>query len=225
MRTVFSVFIGIVVVFGMGIAPLVEAQTSNAETFISWRTNAYTPPGYPGRVIPAAGSSVLITAEVITGGRPVDLSKYEIRWFLNDELYQSSNGAQSIVVPVPELHGRSFDVRFEVIDAPFTNTDAIIQIPLGNPQVILSSPNNFVLTEGEQLIKATPYSFFIGSGDDLIYDWTINGQIPDVSDTPQELILNVEGRPTQSVRVNLKVSNPRNEKETRSASIRLSPSQ
>jgi hypothetical protein len=202
-------------------APVVRQSTSN-EIMMSWRSNGFAPASYPGRVAAAGGGTVIILAEALVNGQPADLSRYEVRWYVNDELYETGFGLQAITVPVQRFHQDSLDARVEIIGAPFSETLKTISVPLTDPKSVVRPIANTRLVEGENVFVAVPYSFNVTRPADLVYRWSIDGQPPFANENPQQLVLTVEG-PPDAVLVSLSITHPQNNEESARRSVRVLP--
>jgi hypothetical protein len=202
-------------------APAVPAS----DLMLSWRSNALSPEGYAGRVASPPGGSVLLLAEALVNGRPADLRGYEVRWFINDDLYQSGQGLFSTIYRVPEFSDDLMDVRVQIIGAPFAATETSITVPLTNPTVVIEAAGGNNLRSGNNFFYATPYSFNVGSPNDLVYTWTVNGEVPEASGDPRELSITVEGILTQPIQLGLRIGNALNEREVATRNLELIPMQ
>lgn len=192
-----------------------------SELMLSWRSNALSPAGYVGRVPPSVGSTVLITGEALVNGIPSSLKGYEVRWYVDGEFYQSGFGLHTITIRIPGVHGSNFDVRMEIVDAPFAATNATLTIPIGGPSVVITGPRDLTLREGILLFRAVPYGFNVARPNDLVFTWTVNGVAPDATENPEELSLNLKGTPTEPVVIEVTVRNTVREGEAASSRIIL----
>lgn len=197
------------------------ANTSNL--LLSWRSNAYTPAGFAGRVPAVGGGTILATMEIIDSGKAVNLAAYEVRWYLNDNLFESGMGKQTITIAVPQLHQDSMEVRVQVVGAPFQANEATISIPLGDPEVVLVNHNRNVLRTGDNVVEAHPYGFNTTDSSNLLYSWSVNGQSPDATEDPRSLTISVDGTPTAPAVVLLNVTHPNKPDESAGAQMRLVP--
>lgn len=205
-------------------AAVTTAQpAASSNVLLSWRTNAYAPAGFMGRVPAVGGGTILVTMEIIDSGKPVNLSGYEVRWYLNDNLFDSGMGKQTITIAVPQLHQDSMEVRVQVVGTPYQANEATISIPLGDPEVVLVSHNNRVLRSGDNIIEAYPYGFNTTDSSNLLYTWSVNGESPDATEDPRSLTVSVDGTPTQAASVTLNVTHPNKPNEQASAQMRLTP--
>lgn len=192
---------------------------------VSWRSNALSPEGYEGRVGAPIGGSVLLLAEALVNGRPTDLRGYEVRWYVNDELYQSGMGLFSTTYRVPSYSQPSIDVRVEIVNAPFSANEASMTVPFSDPIVVIEAPGGPFVYPGDTFFYATPYSFNVGSANDILYTWTVNGEVPDASGDPRELSIGVDGTPTQRIRLGITAESSQSETEFAEATLDLNPAQ
>jgi|GEM_PF-2136547 len=195
-----------------------------SEILLSWRSNALSPAGYEGRVATPIGGSVLLIADALVSGRPADLRGYEIRWYVDGELYDSGFGMLSTTYRVPELSiAPEIEVRVEIVDAPFAASEASTIVPFEDPQVVIEAPGGAVLRSGENVFVATPYSFNVASANDLRYTWTVDGEFPELNENPRELRIDVQGIPADAVDLGISVENTRNSGEGFNGGLTLRP--
>lgn len=215
--------IAILALIGGSVAFAQQTPPPANELMLSWRSNGFAPGGYSGRVAAAGGGAVLLTAEVLVAGRPADLSKYEIRWYVNEELYESGVGLQTTSYNVAPLHQDSIDVRVEIIGSPFSTTLGNISVPLTDPRAVIERRTGTGLHAGPNEFTAAAYSFNVTNPNDLLFNWRINGDVPQAADDPERLIIGFDGIPQSTFTIELAISHPQNEEEVAGASIRMSP--
>lgn len=201
-------------------APL-DTSPGNSDLILSWRSNGFAPSGYEGRVAAAGGGTVLLTAEALVGGRPADISKYDVRWYVNDDFYTSGLGLQAITVPIQAYHQDSIDVRVEIFGAPFAASDASMSVPLTDPLAVIEQHSGVSLRSGKNIFEAIPYSFNVKDPNNLLYTWAVNEDVPQSSENPRSLVLSIEGSPYGSVDLRLTISHPENDSESSAASLRV----
>lgn len=217
---------GVTLAFAVANPAFAQAPaTPSSDLMVSWRSNALSPEGYAGKVASPVGGSVLLLVEALVNGRPADLRNYEVRWFINDDLYQSGPGLFSTTFRVSEFSDDYIDVRVQIVGAPFSATEATMVVPFAKPSVVIEAPGGSFLRSGENYFRATPYSFNVASADDLLYTWTINGMVPEASGDPRELSITVDGIPTQGAEIGVSVENALSENEGSEASMSLDPIQ
>lgn len=198
--------------------------STNSNVFmLSWRSNTFSPAGYAGRVAATGNSSLLVTAEAISGGSVVNLSNYEVRWYVNNELTESGLGMQSITIPIAEFHQNEIDVRAEIIGSPLAVAESFLTIPLVNPVAVIESAERGVLRSGANTLSAHAYSFNVTDADDLLYQWQVNGETPQATEYPRLLSLTIDGTPTSPVYITLTISHPDRPEETATAALTLTP--
>lgn len=217
------VLIALLVLVGGSVAMAQQVPSQTSELMLSWRSNGYAPAGYTGRVAAAGGGTVLLVAEEIVAGRPADLSRYEVRWYVNEEFYESGFGMQSISVPIAKFHQDRIDVRVEVIGAPFSTDRASIAVPLTDPLAVIEPRSGTGLHAGQNLFTAAAYSFNVTNPNDLLYNWSIDDDVPQAAEDPRSLTIGFDGLPTGPLDLGLSVSHPQNEGEAAQAYLRVSP--
>lgn len=208
--------------FAQSLAP---APSGNSDIILSWRSNALSPTGYEGRVASPVGGSVLFLADALVNGQSVNLRGYEVRWYVDGELYDSGMGMFSTVYVVPDYPNETIDVRVEIVDAPFAAAEGSMTVPFADPQVVIEAPLGNRLRIGETVYTATPYSFNAASADDLIYTWTVDGNYPDISENPRELRLEVQGEVYDSLTLAVAAENPGDSTEGAVGNLTLGPTQ
>lgn len=199
-------------------APISTPPTSS-QLMLSWRSNGFAPAGYPGRVAASGGGTVLVIAEELVSGRPADVSRYEIRWYLNDELYETGFGLQAVTIPVSRDHQDGFDIRVEIIGSSFSENLKTISVPLTDPLTVIEPQTGRQLEAGMNTFGAQGYSFNVANASDLLYNWTVNGQAPQATEDPRHLDIKLDAPPQTPVALGLRISHPQNISETATALI------
>ena len=202
----------------------ISTAPGNSDLILSWRSNGFAPAGYEGRVAAAGGGTVLLTAEALIDGRPTSLSQYDVRWYVNDELFTSGPGLQAVTVPVPQYHQDSMDVRVEIFGASFTANEGSISVPLTDPVAVIEARTGRSLRSGKNIFEAAAYSYNVSNPDDLLYNWTVNGENPQGSQEPRSLVVSIEGSPSKPIDLELVVEHPDNADESSGASFTAVPS-
>lgn len=154
-----------------------QAQTA-PQLLITWRSRAYVEPSFQGKILPVAGAPLEASAMMIDAGKPVDLSKQTIRWFLNNRLLQSGTGLQTVAVPGDPLL-RDAEIRLKVVIAGYKGADqqAVIVLQPTRPEVIIrpTYPEWYV-PAGNALFRAMFYHWSAESPDALSLRWSLQGQ-------------------------------------------------
>lgn len=193
------------------------AQKTAPQFLVTWRASSYAPADYRGKILPTPNSLINISFELIVGGKPADLSKQTIYWYLNDDLLTSGPGKQSIgFVPMGSSDTDTASVRIQI---PGYSADLLldtIDIQLVSPTAVIYHPainNNF---SGNSLqVTAVPYFFNVDSPSSLNYSWNVNGETPANLEEPSQLTMNMNpSTPSGSAfDVELNVTNPRHQSE------------
>src|SRR3989344_3790882 len=139
--------------------------------FISWQANSYTPYFYQGKVLPTNNSEVVASFELLSdSGKVNDISRKNIRWYLDNQLYQSVTGLKTISFTVGQFKRDDYQLKISVdgVDYP-----AII--PVASPEVVIDNPyfNNSV-KPGINLFRSLYYFFNIKNVRELSHTWTAN---------------------------------------------------
>lgn len=176
--------------------------------FISWQANSYAPYGYQGKVLPTNNSEVAASFELLSDGKVSDISRKNIRWYLDNQLYKSGVGLKNISFTAGQFKRDDYQLKISVdgVDYPAT-------IPVASPEVVIDNPyfNNSV-KPGINLFRALYYFFNIKNIRELSHVWTANS-IATQSRVENPDILELE-IPTQAVgleiNLNLSVKNKKN---------------
>ncbi len=176
--------------------------------FISWQTNSYAPYFYQGKILPTNNSEVVASFELLSDGKVSDISRKNIRWYLDNQFYKSGIGLKTISFAVGQFKRDDYQLKISVdgVDYPAT-------IPVASPEVIIDSPyfNNSVKS-GTNLFRALYYFFNIKSIRELSHSWTANGITTQSRvDNPDILELEIPKQGIGSeVNLNLSVRNKKN---------------
>lgn len=194
--------------FGVIVA---RAQTT-PQFLVSWKSGNYTPPEYIGKTLPSFNSPVLISFELINAGRPVDLSKNTIQWFINDSLFQSGAGIQKISFFAPSTAG-TLTIQIKIPDWNGVVLIKNIEIPVVSPEAVVETPfsGTIVSTKSFKLV-ARPYFFNIPNLQYMNYTWTIDGKNPEKLTDPETLNISIRDGVSAGthIGVSLLLQNPNN---------------
>jgi len=188
-----------------------SAQTA-PELIVTWKSNAYAPAGYQGKVTPTQGSAITVSAELLDASKPADLSRSLMVWRVDTELIARARGAKTITYKVPDDASGELTVDLSVTYQGVERT-AVITIPVANPEVVINVPSlTNTVSASVHLIKALLYSFNIKNPNDLTIEWLVNDIAPEGSPAdPFSLEINTSILPPgQFVRLNLVIQNPDN---------------
>lgn len=181
-------------------------QTPEAELYMTWKASTYAPPLYAGKHLAIGNSDIEFAVDAFQGGKPLDLSRRTVRWYLENELFASGAGLTRAKIAAPS--SGMVSVRADVPELGLVRT---VSIRLVSPVAVAEAPfpagqfqaSNFVLA-------GIPYFFNVSDPSRLTYDWNINGNPPETSEQPDLLTINVipgtaDGFP---IVLTLRIANP-----------------
>ncbi len=216
--------IKLLVVMGLGIFILsifVIARAQVSPTLLlTWNTNTFTPPSFAGRALPTRGSTVRVSLAAFQNNSFLDLSTRDIRWFVENESYQSGKGGTSFSFTVPTTGNPILTVK-AVILGNQSNLEKEITIPVKNLEVVLDAPYpHHSFSPGTHFLRALPYYWSVSRLHDLVFRWSANNiQTQGAPENPDELELDVSGaRAGDTVTLSVGVTNPLNALEVAAAS-------
>ncbi|GEM_PF-501598 len=225
-----------------------SAQQSEPQFLVTWSAKSYVPPQFKGKILPAAGSLVTVSFELLDNGKLIDLSRpfvYSclnsftgavvthqdvpvIYWYLNDVLVKGGTNQQTVAFYVPTAVSGALDLKIQIpnyekgcfSDFVFSET----QIPVASPEVVIEAPypnGNFTTTSF--VVTGVPYFFGVASPAELSYTWNVNGETPPNAENPEELnvALNPDAPSGSTVSIGLSIQNPKNPSESGGASLGL----
>ncbi|MEK7192012.1 MAG: hypothetical protein AAB646_00660 [Patescibacteria group bacterium] len=146
------------------------------EFMVTWKANSYAPAGYQGKILPIANTPIEVSFELIDGGKLADLSRNEIRWYLNGNFEKSGKGLKSLSFSADGLNGNNQQVRITVMNYKGTELDEIVDIPMAVPEVVIDAPypDNQVGI-GENFLTALLYFFNLDNASQGAINWSANG--------------------------------------------------
>ena len=108
-----------------------QAQQARPQFLLTWQTQSYTPAQFQGKALPTANSQITASAELINGGKILDISKNTIYWYLNDNLLSSGAGAQTVVFNAPPTSDSDhLELRVQLPDYEGSTLLKTVNIPL-----------------------------------------------------------------------------------------------
>lgn len=208
MKNKLTIGIGLVIAAGIGMAlvmPITFAQVL-PEFLISWKANNYAPSEYQGKILPVKGATINVSMELVEKGKLANLSAYEVRWFVDDELQTAGFGMKNFNFEVDTFTGKSsILVKADVINYRGTNLEKRILIPIAEPELTITRLN-------KNTFKALPYFFNVSTINDLNFIWSINNvSTSGLVEEPDFLSLDLAKiNAGTSLVLNLLVENPEN---------------
>ena len=92
--------------------PGTGAQGEPAPEFLmTWRADSYVPAYYTGKALPAPGSNIIASFELIQNGAPLDISNETVYWYMNRKPIREGLGLKTISLRAPETPGGMFELR------------------------------------------------------------------------------------------------------------------
>lgn len=182
----------------------VKAQQSQPQFLFSWEsTNSYAPSFFIGKILPNAQSQVVATFELISNGKPIDLSNENIYWYLNNNLIGGGVGTQQLMFP---LFGMPQQIENLRIELPNYSTGYLIyniDLPFINPHSIIYAPYyNGVFNGSDAIVTALSY-FFNDNSNNLIYNWSVNGQSGSSVENPNILHITIPTGSAENSTINI----------------------
>jgi len=203
-----------------------EAFAADYKVWLNFESNSYVPPSFSGKNIPAKLAAVNVFLEVLKDGRPLDLSKNKISWYLNNSLKSSAVGQN--IFNFKDESGISIKNSVRAVinnikENGSSLTEEII-IPISSPLLVLNAPA-FLEVGKENLITAAPFFFNVSSLKNLIFSWRVDGkEVSENSNNRQDalsLFIDENSINGQPVLVSVSATNKINILEKASAFIKI----
>ncbi|MDD5430991.1 MAG: hypothetical protein PHP03_02090 [Candidatus Pacebacteria bacterium] len=162
---------------GLIIINFASAQTQ-PEFIISWRTNAYVPSTYAGKIIPSAGSMVDISFDVLENGKLIDVSGKKIKWSSSGKTLQTGTGLKNIIFTISSTETSEKSISISIADYKGATLDKTISIPIASPKIIIDAPipGKEISIGQDYTFRALPYFFNVPSLSNLSFEWQMGGQ-------------------------------------------------
>lgn len=158
-------------------APTKAFGQAAPEIVITWQSNNYAPPSYRGKVLPVRKAAVVLSAEVIDGGKFADLSKKELRWFINGVLLRGGFGLKTVTLEVPATASADQTMKLVILSYKGKNIEKTSTIPLARPEIIIDAPFASGLVGATlNAVRALPFFFNIKTMGELMFEWSANNQ-------------------------------------------------
>lgn len=202
----------------------VSAQTAAPQFLVTWNAQSYVPPNYQGKTFPTNGSPVIVSFELVSQGKAIDLSGQTINWYLDGDFFSGGIGIQSINFNAVAPAGTEHSVNIQLPDYQGEFLTKTINIPVLQSQAVIEAPfpGKIFSASNLQLI-ARPYFFNIGDPSTLIFSWEVNGANPTNADQPDTLNLNLKPNLPSDffLNIDLSIKNPNDENEQADQNISL----
>ena len=203
-------------------------HAASPQFLISWKAYNYTPSWYQGKNFPIYSTPVEISFELLENDKIVNLSKHEVRWYINNSLFTKGKGLRTISFISKNKAGTNMVIRIAIVAYKGEELNKLIYIPAKSPEVVINSPylTNIAKIGETYRFKALPFLFNANRLNNLSFDWTINNQAmfsEEVDENPDILILNVSTSTPAGMQINLSavVSNILNTVESATENFKL----
>ena len=220
-RHLISIIIVTILCAGFYFAPQTPQTNAAAGDFVLiWSANSYIPPSYEGKALPIKGSKITVFAlPAKKSAKNPDFLYY--RWLLDDDVVGWANGVGNsfFQFTADKWSGDYHKIESQILDSQQGTVlyQNFIYIKIISPEVLISNPNNnYSVTErttaktGRNMVLfAKPLFFNAQKISDLIFKWTLEGQIltsPDEKNPDQLTIKIPAGNLSESIFKNLSVS-------------------
>jgi hypothetical protein len=190
-----------------------NAQTASSPQFlVTWKaSNSYIPSFYQGKALPSPGSEITASLELISNGHVVDLSSQNIYWYLDEVLVGGGMGAQQVTFPP---FGTPPSTLILEVDIPQYSTGYLIHtvnIPFVEPMAVIDAPYpNQEFSSNPLVVQGIPFFFYATSSDNLLFNWSVNGQTGSNAENPQvaDITLPQGTQSGTTLGVSLSIENP-----------------
>ncbi len=186
---------------------------------ITWEAKNFVPYNFNGKIMPTPGSPISISFEYIKNNKVVDLSKEEIYWYINGNLFSNTPGTKKINVVAPS---QNFDVRVELPNVQIFKT---IEIPVVKPLIVIDAPFPQRTVKSDYFeVNLLPYFFNIPNNDlDYFYsEWKINGNKAVANkENPLNLKIKLENKNLEKINISVFGANNLNSSESATKEINI----
>jgi hypothetical protein len=205
---------------------IAQTQQNQPRLFMTWQAYSYTPPPFPGKILPTSNSPIAVSVEVVnpTTGKIIDLGKQTIYWYINDNFFKGGQGVQNIYFRLPAQASSFISVRAQLPNLGNGMLLKTIQIPLVRPEVAIEAPYPDKRFGGASLqVKGFPYFFNVANPSALNFTWNVNGETPPNAENPAYLVVNInpDAPSGSTLNIRLTIQNPSNSSESASKIISL----
>ncbi len=167
-----------------------------SQFMVTWEADSYVPGWYSGKALPTRNSLIRVAFELIDNGKPVNLSKSIVRWYVNDELVRNEAhglGITAYQFKTSDYPGNETEVRISIPNYKGSSVDKILRIPVAHPEVIIQGGRmDGTLGRGETMFRGFPFFFNIRNLSNLRFAWTAANQGSEGSeDSPWDFSLSI----------------------------------
>jgi hypothetical protein len=168
-------FLAVIFIFTFLFLHFTDAQAAS-RALITWQSQSFVPAEYPGKILPSPGTNIKLGLELIKENKLQDLSKINIRWYLDGKLLTQGFGLKETNFTASKGATYSHFVRAVIMAEQEVSGN--VDIPIVNPKVIIKTPSpaDTLIPLGKTLLQAIPYFFNVASLEELIFKWSVNNQ-------------------------------------------------
>ncbi len=153
------------------------ASAASSQVLLTWEAENYAPALYPGRHLVTPGSSVSVSAELLSGGKLQDTRQAVFTWYIDGDRFLKGVGKKEISFSAKKAYGNSYSVRV-VVQLGGAEFEAASQIFVSRPQLVLAHPyaSGFLRAGSEAFFRALPYFFNVSSPQDVRVSWSVSDE-------------------------------------------------
>lgn len=209
----------------------VKSQNPQTEVTLTWSTNTYTPPGYPGKALPTRGSEIEVVAN-IDNPQATDIQNLIFNWFINGAIQKTALAQEGQIFKfnIGESLTKKKTIKLEIKNKKGQSVakPSFLIIKARNSKIILKpkpphykTSDNIVRYEAKPnqkvVFTAKPYFFNIKKANELNYQWFLDKKLAEKksSENPNIFTLNI-GSISQNIQkeLNLWAVNKNNKIQT-----------
>lgn len=175
--------------------------------FINWSTSTYVPPGYQGKRLPTSGSDVSAWIAIFSNGKPANASAYAIRWYIDNKVFQSGKGLNTISFKTPKATSQIINLQARAQAPDGEVLVGNIQVPVVNPVVAIRAdyPNG-IFTQPSANVAALPYFFNVPSLSSLTFQWSANSVSANNEENPDAAVINLGDNAKTGTKIRVQVT-------------------
>lgn len=160
-------------VFSLGVWFWANAQTV-PQVILTWQAQNFVPAEYSGKILPAPGTNIKVGLEVIKENKIQDLSKINIRWYLDGKLLTQGLGLKEINFRA--IYGATYSHFARAVVQDTEEISGGLNIPIVSPKIIIQTPTPSAssIPLGKTILQAIPYFFNVAGLKELVFNWAVN---------------------------------------------------
>jgi hypothetical protein len=186
-----------------------SAQTASPPQFlVTWKaSNSYIPAFYQGKALPAPGSKITASLELISNGKILDISSQNIYWYVDEVLVGGGAGVQQVTFPPFGAPPSSLILEVDLPQYADGSLSHTINIPFVEPLAVIAAPYpNQEFSSNPLAVEGIPFFFNATSSDNLLFNWTVNGQTGSSAENPQVADITLPQGTQSGTNINISLS-------------------